>query len=559
MPQKTNLNVSPYYDDFDKADNFYKVLFKPGFPVQARELTGLQSILQNQIESFGSHMFKEGSMVIPGGITCDNAFTTVKVNGDHLGIDVTVYLDSIVNANNGKGTKVKGENSEIVGTIKGYLLPPEEGVEEITLFVKYQDGGVDGTSVEFEDGEVLILQENITYGNTSIVSGDTVFTINSVNATNTGYAVGVAEGVYFIRGTFVDVPNSQIILDPYDNEPSFRVGFDIIEEIVNSDQDPSINDNAKGFTNYAAPGADRLKIQLKLTKKQLTDNEDTSFVELVRIDEGEIKKLQNKSNYNLIRDYFAKRTFEESGNYAVDNFIVDVVDTLNNETGNGGLFREDEVTDQGNTPSDDLMGVRVSAGTAYVRGYDVDHVGSTVIDVQKPRTTKTVGGALVPFALGSLIRVNNVHGTPYLNIGDTAAGGANSTNTNIIELYSERRNATGNNNVANAGNAGLSTKVGEARVYWWGVTDDSYKDGSTSWDLYLYDIQTYTKLTLANAYSTNDVPLTSYVRGLSSGATGYLSVVATNDYSLTQTSGRFLIGEQVITMRILNLKHPSKG
>ena len=109
MPQKTNLNVSPYYDDFDKADNFYKVLFKPGFPVQARELTGLQSILQNQIESFGSHMFKEGSMVIPGGITCDNAFTTVKVNGDHLGIDVTVYLDSIVNANNGKGTKVKGE------------------------------------------------------------------------------------------------------------------------------------------------------------------------------------------------------------------------------------------------------------------------------------------------------------------------------------------------------------------------------------------------------------------------------------------------------------------
>ena len=53
MPQKTNLNVNPYYDDFDKDDNFYKVLFKPGYPVQARELTGLQSILQNQIESFG--------------------------------------------------------------------------------------------------------------------------------------------------------------------------------------------------------------------------------------------------------------------------------------------------------------------------------------------------------------------------------------------------------------------------------------------------------------------------------------------------------------------------
>ena len=89
MPQKTNLNISPYYDDFDKADNFYKVLFKPGFPVQARELTSLQSILQNQVESFGSHIFKEGSMVIPGGVTYDSTYFSVKVNPDHLGIDET--------------------------------------------------------------------------------------------------------------------------------------------------------------------------------------------------------------------------------------------------------------------------------------------------------------------------------------------------------------------------------------------------------------------------------------------------------------------------------------
>ena len=60
MAQKTNLNISPYYDDFDKNDQFYKVLFKPGFPVQARELSTLQSILQNQIESFGSHTLKMG-------------------------------------------------------------------------------------------------------------------------------------------------------------------------------------------------------------------------------------------------------------------------------------------------------------------------------------------------------------------------------------------------------------------------------------------------------------------------------------------------------------------
>ena len=50
MAQNTNLNVTPYYDDFDKSKNFYRVLFRPGFPIQARELTTLQSVQQNQIE-----------------------------------------------------------------------------------------------------------------------------------------------------------------------------------------------------------------------------------------------------------------------------------------------------------------------------------------------------------------------------------------------------------------------------------------------------------------------------------------------------------------------------
>ena len=48
MAQKTDLNVAPYYDDFDSTDNFHKVLFRPGFAVQARELTQLQ--LQSQVQ-----------------------------------------------------------------------------------------------------------------------------------------------------------------------------------------------------------------------------------------------------------------------------------------------------------------------------------------------------------------------------------------------------------------------------------------------------------------------------------------------------------------------------
>ena len=546
MPQKTNLNVSPYYDDFDKGDNYYKVLFKPGYPVQARELTGLQSILQNQIESFGSHLFKEGSMVIPGGITCDNQFTTVKVNPNHLGIDISVYLSALASGPNGNGTRVTGQDSKVSGTISGYLMPPEQGVEDITIFVKYRDSAQDGETVEFQDGEVLILSENLTYGNTTLVEGDTVLTLVGTESTQTGYAVGVADGVYFIRGTFIDVSKQRIVLDPYNNEPSYRVGFDIVEEIINANEDESLNDNAKGYTNYAAPGADRLKISVKLAKKQLTDTEDINFVELVKIDNGEIKKLQNKSDYNVIRDYFAKRTFEESGDYAIDNFTVETSECLNDEKGNGGLFKSNEVTEQGNIPSEDLVSVKVSAGTAYVRGYDIDLVGSTVLDVPKPRTTKSVATAAIPFAMGSLLKINNVAGVPYINIGDSEAGGTNSTNGNIISLYKERRNNTGITNIADAATAGLSTKIGEARVYWYGLADDTYKNAATEWDLYLYDIQTYTNLTLANTYNTGDVPDSSFVRGLSSGATGYISQRSTNVYSLMQTSGTFLVGEQVI-------------
>ena len=214
MPQKTNLNISPYYDDFDKAKNFYKVLFQPGYPVQARELTGLQSLLQNQIESFGKHIFKEGSMVIPGGVEYDPNYFAAKVNSTHLGIDVSVYLNEIIQSNGGKGLRVKGLNSGIVATIKNYILPPAEGVDDITIFIKYVQSGDDGESAAFPDGEILVLEEPLTYGDTTLNINETILTLISESATATGSAFGVNQGVYFIRGIFVDVPTSLIVLDP---------------------------------------------------------------------------------------------------------------------------------------------------------------------------------------------------------------------------------------------------------------------------------------------------------------------------------------------------------
>ena len=533
MPQKTNLNISPYYDDFNKEDNFYKILFKPGYPVQARELTGLQSLLQNQVESFGKHIFKEGSMVIPGGIEYDPTYFSAKINSTHLGIDVSVYLSNIISNNDGKGTRVRGQNSGIVATIKNFILPPEEGVDDITIFIKYNQSGNDGETGAFPDGEVLILEDSLTYGNTTLNIEETVLTLVSENATATGSAFGVNKGVYFMRGLFVDVPTSLIVLEPYSNTPSYRVGFEIIEEVINANDDSSLYDNAKGFTNFAAPGADRFKISVKLTKKSLEDYDDTNFVELFRTSNGDTKKLQDSTVYSELKKYFAKRTYDESGNYSIEPFRVNTQNSLNDEIDSGGLYTANQKTDKGNDPSDDLMCVKLSPGKAYVRGFDVYLPGTTVVDVEKPRDVKSVKAASVPFNMGSTIKVNNVSGSPFINIGGDV--------TNIVELRNARKGTSQN--------VGAGLTIGEARVYSFGA-NSSYSGATTEWDLNLYDIQTFTTIGVTSITNFTEKIKGTRVRGLGSGAIGYLAYQANstgfNELTLSQTTGTFVAGEQII-------------
>ena len=525
MPQKTNLNINPFFDDFDKDDNFYRVLFKPGFPIQARELTQLQSILQNQVESFGSHMFKEGSMVIPGNITYNDAYSAVKINPDHLGIDVTVYTKQL------HGKNIRGQSSGVVATIDDCRFPTD-GSEytDITLYVNYTTSGTDNEVSSFEDGEILILEDDITYGNTTINSGETIASLISENATSTSSIVSVGEGVFFIRGTFVNIQKSSIILDPYTNNSSYRVGLTILEEIVSAKDDKSLYDNAKGFSNFAAPGADRLKISATLSKKAINDYDDKTFVELIRIDDGEIKVLKESSDYNLIRDYFAKRTFDESGNYAVENFEVQINESLNDRESNEGVYFEGEQTEQGNTPSEDLMAVKISSGTAYVKGYDVDFVNTTIIDVEKPRDVEKINNAQVPFEFGTKLKLNNVHGTPQISLATS----------NTISLYDERR---GSSVTASNGN-----RIGAARVYMHNLSNATYSNASTEHDLYLFDVQTFVDLDINTALSPLQCPAASFVKGKSSGATGFVETTVNNSTAvkLTQTSGTFVSGEQII-------------
>ena len=69
-----DFNTEPYNDDFDESKKFYRILYRPSFAVQARELTQMQSILQNQIKRFGDSVFQQGAMVIPGEISLDTNY-----------------------------------------------------------------------------------------------------------------------------------------------------------------------------------------------------------------------------------------------------------------------------------------------------------------------------------------------------------------------------------------------------------------------------------------------------------------------------------------------------
>ncbi len=527
MPQKTNLNIGPYYDDFDKNDNYYRVLFKPGFPIQARELTSLQSSLQNQIESFGSHVFKEGSMVIPGNINYDSEYYAVKINSQHLGIEVSLYLDSLI------GKKIRGQQSNITAVVDNYLTPSQnDEIDDTTIYVKYLNSGDDNEFSPFTDGENLVAEEPIVYGNTGINSQETFASLISADATAIGSAVGISSGVYFIRGSFVDVSSDKLILEPYSNSPSYRVGLTILEDIVSAKEDTDLYDNAKGFSNYAAPGADRLKISTFLSKKLLTDSDDKSFVELIRIDNGEIKKLQNKTEYSTIRDYFAQRTYEESGDYSITKFGVEVSNCLNDGISNNGVYTQDQTTESGNIPADNLMCVKVSPGKAYVRGYDVELVGTTIIDVEKPRDSEVVQSTFVPYNYNNLIKINNVSGTPLISLDNS---------NNLITLYNKRKSST-------SAGPGSQHEIGRARVYSCSLANSSYLSNATEWNLYLFDIQTYSKIELNEAINPSDCPVTTYVQGLSSGASGYVlqqPSLGSVNLTLIQTSGTFIVGEQI--------------
>lgn len=521
--QETNLKISPYFDDFDSSKNYQKVLFKPGYSVQTRELNTLQSILQNQVEKFGQHIFKDGSIVIPGNVNYNLSAKCVLIQPLMNGVSVESYLSQLV------GKTLTGATSGVKAEVNDTLTIEESEKDTITLYVSYNYGGIleDGDQVkEFKNNEVLIDEDGNAVAVTAVQNASTYI----------GSTVNINAGVYFVRGFFVEVSPQQIILEQYNSTPTYKVGLQISESIVSANEDETLYDNSLGSTNYASPGADRLKIELKLVKQNPLITENSNFIELLRFENGNVIQQADAyvSAYSQLEKNLARRTFDESGSYTTRPYTIKVREALNDGE-NGGVFFPNEVIYDGRTivkeipqgvqlsnignnaytdgTSQYIVGseyyaIELSEGKAYVEGFEVLNERKQIVVVPKPRKTKTLNNQGVVLNLGSYVNVDSsatIKGT--VNFNDT--------------LYLKDAD---------------STIIGIAKAV--GLTGD-YK-------LYLSAVTVYEKLTLS---SVTGVTAGDLLTGETSGASGFVQSISGSVVTLRQVSGSFVQSEVISSSR----------
>ena len=488
MPSPTDFNLSPYYDDFTESKKFHRVLFRPAFAVQARELTQSQTQLQNQIEKVSDHLFEKGAMVIPGEIGYDLNYYSVKLTSIASANTLAQFTTDTVLTGGSSGVKAR-----IVGT------DALSGSDPDTLYIKYNDSGTSNTNASFTDGET------ITGTNSDSVSLSAV-----VATTHTGSAAQVEEGTYYVNGYHVQVSKQTIVLDKYTNTPSYRVGLLVTESFVTPNDDASLNDNATGSSNINAPGAHRFKIDLTLTKKTISTTEDANFIELLRLSEGNLQNKVRNTDYAVLEDTFARRTFDESGDYTVRPFDIDIREHLISGTNRG-------VYTSGNGGLASKLAVGLSPGKAYVKGYEVEKLATQYVDVDKARDFDTEQNFNTRFDIGNFVNVTNTYGTPDIGFvsGEIEA-------FKRVNLY---HTATASRGTENTGTGSSINTIGRAKSKGY-----EYNSGTATGNLFatssltsavykhfLFDINMFTHLNILTAQAFTDGEL---ITGGTSGATG---------------------------------------
>ena len=518
MPSPTDFNLSPYYDDFSEGKSFHRILFRPAFAVQARELTQSQTILQNQIEKMGNHIFESGAQMIPGEITYDLLYYSVKLTS----FTGTSTLSDF------NGLTLVGQTSAVEAKIVG--VDVATSTDPNTLYVKYNKTGVGNATTDFVAGETMIAVHG-TLGNLTAVC----------TTSHIGSAASVAAGTYYINGYAVNVDKQTIVLDKYTNTPSYRIGLSVAESFVTPNNDASLVDNAQGSSNANAPGAHRFKIALTLSKLALTSVEDSNFIELLRLSNGALQNIVRSTDYAILEDTLARRTSDESGDYTVRPFDLDIREHLSSGD-NRGIYTS------GNGGDATKLALGLSPGKAYVKGYEIDKVGTEFVAIDKARTFGTENGFPTKFDVGNFVNVSNVYGSPDVNFitGETEA-----FKKLELKLASPSYTAgtiTGNNHnlILDVGRA--KSKGFEFNANTTGAISSSIAytpSSSTIFKHYLFDIEMFSHIgiTTNTAFTTGEKltgstsSATAIVESVSSGTTATIaSSTAANPVVITMAA-----------------------
>jgi len=524
MPSPTDFNVSPYYDDFTESKKFHRILFRPAFAVQARELTQSQTQLQNQIERLSDHLFDKGAMIIPGEIGYDLNYYAVKLSSKSSS-DISNYI----------GKVLKGANSEVTAKVVNAVAT--DGTDPDTLFVKYFNTSNDFTTISFSNSETI---EEYNTDTQAVVGGGITAVVDT---TATGSAAQIQQGVYYINGFHVQVSAQTLILDKYTNTPSYRVGLTVTESFVTPGDDTSLNDNAQGVSNTNAPGAHRFKIELSLTKKALTSTEDNNFYELLRLSSGTLQNQVRTTEYAVLEDTLARRTFDESGDYVVKPFDIDVREHLASGN-NRGIYTS---ANGGDTTK---LAVGFSPGKAYVKGYEIDTIATTYIDVDKARDFDTQNNFSTRFDIGNYINVTNVYGSPDI---------ASASGVEAFKGLTLHNEATSSRGSANSGSNSSITTIGRAKTRGF-----EYAAGTASANIfasssltsavyrhYLFDIVLFKYLNITTAQSFTDGEI---VTGGTSGATGIVQEYSSTESGTISSPGVTQANPGVVTVTGHNFK-----
>jgi len=197
MTIQTDLNVSPYFDDYTANSDYYRILFRPGVAVQVRELNQLQAILQNQIEKFGDNVFKRGTIIDGCNFNIIPYYPYAKILDLQIdGQPVTPALYEGLYAKN---------SSNLVSTIVNYQTGFESRDPDLnTLYFNYINSGASKTDTAYAadqtltvyDSNNIIYKVNIVAGSSAFTNSDVVHIVSAIGIQN---SVG---GLTFANGGF---------------------------------------------------------------------------------------------------------------------------------------------------------------------------------------------------------------------------------------------------------------------------------------------------------------------------------------------------------------------